>query len=275
MISQAKGKLFTLLLFFIIFISKAQERFCYKKIDGVQLDIAVYTPNQKMKQSPSTAAVFFFGGGWNKGSIGQFIPQAKYLNRYGVVCFLVDYRVKSRHQTTPIECVKDAKSAIRYIRAHHKKFNIDPNKIVAGGGSAGGHLAACTALIKDFNEENDLKTSAIPNALLLFNPVMDLGPESYLAKRRGRSFFPLSPLHHIKKNAPPCIVFLGTKDKLIPVSSGESFQETYQTMGNHCVLKLYENQGHGFFNAKNKKYFELTMQESVSFLKELKLIKPD
>lgn len=114
--------------------------------------------------------VFFFGGGWINGNIKQFRPQAEYFSHRGMFCILVDYRVKKRQQSTPFESLKDAKSAIRFIRKHAEEFQVDTSKITASGGSAGGHLAAATALIKDYNEaSDDLTLSCVPNALVLFD----------------------------------------------------------------------------------------------------------
>ena len=91
-----------------------------------------------------------------------------------MVAICAEYRIKSKHGTTPFECVDDGKSAVRWIREHADDLGIDPNKIVAAGGSAGGHVAACTAVINGYetNSEN-MDISSKPNALVLFNPVID------------------------------------------------------------------------------------------------------
>lgn len=97
----------------------------------------------------------FFGGGWSKNNINQFKPHADYFSKRGMVSFVVDYRVERKHQSTPFESLKDAKSAMRFIRNHTKRFQIDTSRVVAAGGSAGGHLAAATALIEGYNESTD------------------------------------------------------------------------------------------------------------------------
>lgn len=186
----------------------AQERILYKQIDSTQLFMEVYYPETMDKTKQYPAMIFFFGGGWNGGTIKQFEPHAKYFSQRGMVCFLVDYRVKSRQQTSPFESLKDAKSAIRFIRAAADELYIDPAKIIAAGGSAGGHLAAATALIDNYNENTDnLSVSFIPNALVLFNPVIDNGPGGYGYERIGDDYKSFSPLHNIKNGAPPTIFF--------------------------------------------------------------------
>jgi hypothetical protein len=69
--------------------------------------------------------VFFFGGGWVGGSPKQMYQQAKVMAEQGMVAFSADYRVASRNKTTPFECVKDGKSAIRWLREHAAELGID------------------------------------------------------------------------------------------------------------------------------------------------------
>jgi len=97
---------------------------------------------------------------------------------------------------------------------------------VASGGSAGGHLAAAAANVPGLNDPNDnLKISAIPNALVLYNPFFDNGPTGYGYERIGERYPEISPIHNIRKKAPPSTVFLGTKDQLIPVETAKLFKQ--------------------------------------------------
>ena len=254
----------------------SQEQIRYKQSDTTSLFMEVYHPETIDTTIKSTAIVFFFGGGWNGGSINQFKPHAKYFSKRGAVCFLVDYRVKNRQQTTPFESLKDAKSAIRYIREHGDKFNIDTLKIIAAGGSAGGHLAAATALIDDYNEDSDdMSISCKPNALVLFNPVIDNGPGGYGYDRIGDAYKSFSPLHNIKSDAPPTILFLGTNDNLIPVETVKYYQTVMHKIESRCELHLYEGEAHGFFNYKNFEYYKKTISESDKFLQSLGYLKKE
>ena len=124
----------------------APGSFVYKKIGETELSLTVYYPEGWEANQQRPAIVFFFGGGWVQGTTKQFEPQSKALSSRGMVAICADYRVKSRHEVTPDACVEDAKSAIRWVRQHNKELGIDPNKIVGAGGSAGGHLAACTGI---------------------------------------------------------------------------------------------------------------------------------
>jgi acetyl esterase len=263
------GYLFLILTFSLS--AQPHEVARYKQVDTTQLCIHVYYPEEKPVLPSSSAMVFFFGGGWNSGNIHQFEPHALYLAQRGIVCFLVDYRVKSRHQTSPFESLQDAKSAIRFVRKNAGRFGIDPSKIIAAGGSAGGHLAAATALIKDYNDTtDDLSVSCIPNALVLFNPVIDNGPGGYGFDRIGEHYKQFSPLHNIAEGAPPTLIMIGTEDKLIPVETVQYYKTVMEKVGSRCELILFEGEGHGFFNL-NRSFdnYKKTVIETDRFLVSL------
>ena len=152
----------------------------YKTVGDVKLSLHVFEPEGHKPSDKRPAIVFFFGGGWVGGSPGQFYPHCHYLASRGMWAAAAEYRVKNQHGTTPVECVKDGKSAVRYIRVHANELGVDPEKLAAGGGSAGGHVAAATATVTAFDEEGkDASVSAVPQALVLFNPVYDNGPDGY------------------------------------------------------------------------------------------------
>lgn len=210
---------FLILLFALLTVqSKAQNEIIYKQIDTVQLYLEIYRPKTKKSDKPLPAIVFFFGGGWKTGDRTHFLNQAKYFAQRDLVCILADYRTATKHGTTPFVALQDAKSAMRFVRKNANQLGIDPNKIAASGGSAGGHLAAATALIEDYNDpEDDTTIDCVPNALVLFNPVIDNGPGGYGYERIGGAYKQFSPLHNIKEGAPPTLFLLGTKDHYIPV----------------------------------------------------------
>lgn len=251
----------------------AQKQVLYKQIDSTKLYMDVYYPVQVDSSIHYPAMIFFFGGGWVRGDRAQFINHAQYFSKRGLTCFLVDYRTKNKDNSTPFESLKDAKSAIRYLRKHADKFNIDTSKIIAVGGSAGGQLAAASALIEDYNEaSDDMSISSKPNALVLFNPVVDNGPGGYGYERIGDEYKDFSPLHNIKEGAPPTIIFLGTKDALVPVETAEYFKKVMERVKSRCELELYEGEAHGFFNYQNFEYYRKTVSKTDEFLQSLNFL---
>jgi len=245
--------------------------FVYKTIDASQLELTFLYPPDFDKSKKYPALIFFFGGGWKGGTTKQFEPQARYFAERGLVSVLADYRVSSRHGTTPFDAVRDAKSAIRFLRKYAKQLHLDDEKIIAAGGSAGGHLAAAAGNIVGLEEPGEqLKISSKPNALVLFNPVFDNGPDGYGYERIGERYPEISPLHNITAGAPPTIVFLGSKDPLIPVATAELYQQKMEVVGSRCDLQVYEGQSHGFFNYnRSPEHYYKTLRAADIFLASL------
>jgi len=272
--SLIKYRLFARIIFVVIFIStiklQAQSNYVYKEVGKTTLNLKVLKVKDVSQKESLPAIVFFYGGGWKSGHISQLRPQAKHFAKKGIVTFLVEYRIENKNGTTPFASLMDAKPAVRYIRKNAGNFGIDPNKIVACGASAGGHLAASAALIENYNEStDDLEVSCIPNALILLNPVIDNSPSGYGYDRIGQNYRFFSPLHNIKKGVPPTIILQGTKDPLIPVETVEYFKKAVQRVGSRCDLILYEGETHGFFNYKYRENYDKTLKDIEMFLQSL------
>ncbi len=137
----------------------------YKTVGDIDLKLWIFEPPQHKPTDKRPVAVFFFGGGWKSGNPGQFEQHCRYLASHGMVAMTADYRVRQRHKTLADKCVSDAKSAVRWIRKNAERLGVDPDRIVAGGGSAGGHLAACTVVIEGLDEPGEsTNISSVPNA---------------------------------------------------------------------------------------------------------------
>jgi len=256
----------------------------YREVDGVKLKLWRDAPDGHDVQKPRPAIVFFFGGGWRAGSPRQFMMHSRYLASRGMLAFCADYRVASRHGVKAKDCVEDAKAAMRWLRRHAKKLGVDPQKIVASGGSAGGHLAACLGVLP---EEIDQAVSFRPNAMVLFNPAVvlanggefkfDPDKAASLAERMGVKAETLSPWHHVRANLPPAILFHGTADTAVPYVTARMFTDRMTAAGNRCELVGFEGEPHGFFNhgRKGNKAFATTVEEMDAFLASLGYLKGD
>ncbi|MDE0737475.1 MAG: alpha/beta hydrolase, partial [Pirellulaceae bacterium] len=255
----------------------------YKTIGDVQLKAYIYYPRDHQAGDRRAAAIFYFGGGWRSGTPSQFMYHCKHLASRGMVAITVDYRVSSRHQTKAVSCVGDAKSAVRWVREHQRRLGVDPRRILAGGGSAGGHLAACTAVVQKFDEATeDRRIPSRPNALALFNPALVLAPVqgvdpldaermAGLADRMGVSPVELSPLHHVRRGLPPTIIFHGQADTTVPFETARQYANKARQLGNQCKLVGYPGQSHGFFNQSRgaKGRYQQTLEELDHFLVSL------
>ena len=224
------------------------ETFTYKKTPQGELAIHVSYPKDWKAADKRPAIIFFFGGGWTGGTVRQFAPQAAYLAGRGMVAARADYRVRSRHKTSPLECVEDGKSAVRWLRANAAKLGIDPDRICASGGSAGGHIAACTATVEGFSAEgDDTKVSARPNLLILYNPVLDLSSPG-IGERAGSAAKArqISPNEHLTKDVPPAIMYYGAQDRFLEHT--KAYLKKAAQLGLKADVYVAAGAGHGFFN---------------------------
>ncbi len=244
----------------------------YKTVDGRELKLYVTKPEDWKKSDSRPAIVFFHGGGWVGGAPGQFTEHSKHLAEHGMVCVQVEYRLLDRKSDDPpVTCTEDALDAMAWVRSHAKELGIDPNRIATGGGSAGGHLAAYLGTVDQEKQEVSTK----PNAMVLFNPVYDNGPDGWGTKRVKDRYKEFSPAHNISEDDPPSIVFLGSNDKLIPVSTAKRFEQEMKAAGVQSELVVYKGQGHGFFNhgKDDNRWYNETVQEMDKFLASLGWIK--
>ena len=258
----------------------------YKKVGDVELKAYVYFPKTHKASDNRAAVVFFFGGGWKGGTPTQFEEHCKYSAMRGMVAATVDYRVKTRHGTTADCCVMDAKSAIRWLRTSAGELGVDPNRIVAAGGSAGGHIAACTGVVSGWEEMGeDLKVSSQPNVMVLFNPALvlaDITGEIALGdklkdleSRLNTNPVNLSPYHQVHRETPLTIIFHGKADDVVHYKTAELYAAKAGALG-RVELYGYADQQHGFFNFKknNGEFYKKTVAKMDAFLVSLKYLDP-
>jgi len=255
------------------------DKLVYKSIGDVDLHLFVFRPATKRKAAPGI--VFFFGGGWKSGSPIQFEKHCRYLASRGMVAMTAEYRNEDRHRSKAKDSVQDAKSAMRWIRANAQKLGVDPKRLAAGGGSAGGHLAACAAM--KIGATTADAQSAVPNALVLFNPPCVLaaadGREDFMAAeykpeilaRMGVPSRELSMWHHVKPKCPPLLVMHGEADHAVPIWTAKSFVDKMKRAGNHAEIVIYPGEDHGFFNfgEKDNAMFFATLKATDRFLAKL------
>ena len=267
-----KFRFFFFLLFLLLsYISFSQndkvfikpEKVLYKSTKQGDLNLYFYRPLDFDKSKTYNCIIFFHGGGWNSGDYKQFERQSMYFASRGMIAISAEYRIKNKHGTTPIQAMEDAKSAIRFLRLNAKSFFINPNRIAAAGGSAGGHLAAVTANIDLFDNVNeDLGISSKPNLLVLYNPVIDFGSRKWLWIDNPSD---ASPVHNISKGSPPTIILTGTNDKIVPVETIMNYKKIMESVGSRCDVILYDGAQHAFFN-RGEDFIDTVLKSDI-FLK--------
>ncbi|MES2310311.1 MAG: alpha/beta hydrolase fold domain-containing protein [Verrucomicrobiota bacterium] len=267
-------------------VIEGAEAYSYKSTSEGDLQLYVWKPEDFKGGHKRAAAIFFHGGGFTQGNPTAFTPLCRYLAHRGMIAISVQYRL---YPQVRIEgCLRDAKSAIRWVRTHSEEFKIDPERLAVGGDSAGGYLAAATGLIDGFEETNeDLSVSSHPNAFILLNPALvladvegkeiprqkDQTPEM-MRERLGGDPVILSPYHHIREGIPPMILMHGTEDTIVPFKLSEMFVSATKAAGNRCEFIPYPGREHTFFDINHsRKDFTSTTTEIDQFLTSLGYLK--
>ena len=249
----------------------------YKSTPQGDLKINLYFPADWKPGDRRPGIVFFFGGGFVKSTPAQFTTKSEYLATRGMVAASAEYRVKNKHQTGPEKCVEDSKSAVRWMRINARRLGIDPDKIIAGGGSAGGTTATFTAYNTTFEPEGeDMSVSSKPNALVLYNPALGYSddPSKLNAEQKARGPVANEFLMawKVTKGGPPAILFFGSDDQL-----GEKARVFTQKMveaGNRAELYIAPGQKHGFFNDRGgTPWHAVTLRQTDVFLTSLGYLK--
>jgi len=221
----------------------------YKSFDGTKMPIDIYYPPNWKREDKRGMMILLHGGGWTNGSSKKFTNQGAELSRLGVVVAVPTYRTYSVAKTTVDVAVQNAIYSVNHLFECAEEFGVDPEKIVLGGGSAGGHLCLSTLLLDGFRP-NDFGYVAHIKGCVLFCPVLDTVTQCQY-EALLMSPIPtkeLSPYHNLRKNMPDVLILHGSHDEVIPLQSVEEFQKALQTLGNQCEVVVYDGRKHGFFN---------------------------
>ncbi|MGJ8697222.1 MAG: alpha/beta hydrolase [Verrucomicrobiaceae bacterium] len=220
--------------------------------------------------------VFFHGGTWDISAPTQFVPHCHHFASRGLIAVTAEYRTKAKFNGGPEEAITDAKTVISFLRYHAAQMGIDPDKIIACGAAAGAHAVLCAALHP--HENPDLPPTR-PQALILFGPVTDtsakgVGSELFSDPKAAKT---LSPFAHLPQKAlPPCLIFHGKNDRVVPFEASVKFSKRYSRKRNKCELMEFENAGHTFFNYNSdERNYSLTLRAADGFLVGLGFLEPD
>ncbi len=249
--------------------SSAPDSLIYKAVGDRKLKLDISYPPAWNASDKRPAIVFFSGGGFRNGTTGQFRPQADYFAKRGLVAVRAEYRDRKRDNVMPDVCLEDAMSAMRWVRKHAGKLGVDPGRIVASGGSAGGYLALATYTIKGIKPAgDDLSTSCKPNAMVLFNPVVDFVSISDRTQGWGidrKRLEQLSPLRNMTKDIPPTLILIGTLDAFW--KQVDAFVTKAKKLGVPVERYVGEGAKHAFFN--RSPWLERTVVAADEFLQKI------
>jgi len=248
----------------------------YKITDYGELKAHIFYPEGFHESDQRPTAVFFHGGLWDKQMVSQFVPQAMHLVAYGAIAVLVEYRVSSLTECSPVQSIRDAQSAILWLRENHQFLGVDPHKISAWGAGSGAHIALCAAMNKEV-DNNGLYDSR-PQSLVLFSAIVDTTKSGV-----GHALFPdkktalyHSPTRNIKRKLPPAIFYHGTADSTTSIGEVEKFCKKMRGKKNTCLFFPVDRGTHSFFNFNvNQHNFIQSLDSAVGFLRGLGFLDSD
>lgn len=249
---------------------KTATTYVYVNHNGFDLIAHVFFP-ETPATSPRPAIVFFHGGFWDVPMVPQFVPHSHHFTSRGMVAICFEYRVSSKHQSTPLDTIDDSFFALNWLNASADELGIDLTKMVFSGAAGGAYLALLLAMRKD----KDLAPPFRPKALILFSALVNTTAKGQLSERfpNTKISTKLSPNKLVRRKLPPMIFFHGTSDRVTPFSEIATFCRRMRWRGNRCQLIDFSAAEHSFFNFNvSHSNFELTINTADRFLVDLGII---
>lgn len=264
---------------------RVERDLVYARYGSRELKLDLYRPSSSA--GPLPGIVFIHGGSWKFGDKNAFRRQSAYMATKGFVSVTIDYRFSDEaHYPAPLY---DCKAAVRWLRANAARYKVNPNKVAASGGSAGGHLASLVGTTADVqtlegNGGNPGFSSRV-QAVVAFNGVYDfvsLLPKTTQPQTVQDALVPLlggsldkvpenwveaSPVAHVSSNSPPFLMLHGTADTLVPFQQALEMQKALKSVGVRAELFSAEGADHGFFN--RPPYYEPTLLRMEKFLRSV------
>lgn len=257
---------------------KTEYDVVYKKAGDAELKLDIALPAGGNGPYPAVLAIH--GGAWRQGNKQDMRPLLLQLAKRGFVAVSPEYRFCPK-ETFPAQ-VHDVKAAVRFVKAHAKEYQLDPDRVGAVGFSAGAHLAMMLGVTgpEDGLEGDgpaDAPSSKIRVVVNYFGPT-DLGAGDLpdVSRRLVRDFLggtaeenpeaaaKASPIKYVNQGDAPILSFQGTKDPLVPHSQAIKLADAQTKSGVRGRVVLFVGGGHGSWGGED---MELTAEETYAFLK--------
>lgn len=229
----------------------------YCTIDSEELLMDIHWPETGDGDFP--AVVYIHGGGWSQGDKTENLNQylAELLPR-GIAVFAINYRLANEY-TFPA-MIEDAKCAVRHIRANAENYSIDPDRIGAFGGSAGGHIVSLLGTAgeeagwDDVGQYQDVSSEVVA-VVNMYGPT-DLRIEiEGVSQRLIKNVFATdshgdmgfaSPITYVDSGDPAFLLMHGEDDPAVPISQSENFAAALEEAGVEVEFVRVANASHSF-----------------------------
>lgn len=246
------------------------KEYVYKNSGGAEQKLEVYFPaNHDPSKDKVPGILLIHGGGWTGGDLTSFRDACQYFAKRGCVAATINYRMLTNEEAKNLPkdvsrkgvCITDGKSALRWFKQHGGELGVDPDKIVIGGGSAGGHIAMLCTVGKGLDDPSDpagINTDVV--AYLLFNPAFSVS---------GKDQPEVNVFDQLRPGTAPSIFFFGEKDEWKPAS--DDLRTELSKQGARTVFWVARNQGHGFW--QKPQWHNECLLEADRFLVSLGILK--
>ena len=255
------------------------------RIENVQNpSIEIYLPSKSIRTGK--AVVIFPGGGYRFLAYDwEGTDFAKALNASGIAAFVLKYRLPTSESIIDPKWapLQDAQRAIRLVRFHAKKWNIDPTKVGIMGFSAGGHLASTLGTHYDretlvHSKDTIDRFNARPDFMALIYPVITFDKKHYHGGSKNNLIGPnasddlvdeFSNDLNVNPNTPPAFLVHSADDKAVPIANSLLFYNALIKNGVSAEMHLYPKGGHGYALARGKGSLEDWPQLLFNWIHEL------
>ncbi len=247
----------------------------YGVADGQELRLDVYEPGKH--KSPVPGIILIHGGGWTDFDKSIMDGTAAVMARAGFVAFSIDYRLLKYRERPPRNTwpaqLEDCQLAVRWVRQHAERYQVDPGKIGAFGHSAGGQLAALLGMtdardtadptvssrvqaVVDVSGVSDLTADHDPDGDALFSALLG-GTET----QKPAVWREASPVFHVQADDPPFLLVHGTRDQDVPLHQSKELADALKKAGVEVTL-VTVNDTHFFQTDEGKRRM---LDETVKF----------
>lgn len=256
-----------------------QKDIVYARYGSREVHLDLYLPKSRSGAIP--AVVYIHGGGWRNGSRSAFARQAAHMATKGVAGACIEYRLSGEAKWPA--AIHDSKAAVRWVRANAAKYGLDPNRIGAAGGSAGGHLAALlgtTGGRKDLEGDGgNAGVSSRVIAVAAFNPAVDLVSFAKLRSENANSSVEAflgskyeanpklwelaTPLTHVSKESAAFLFLHGDADTTVPHKQSADMLAKLKAVGVSAEIMTAPGASHGYFNSPP--WYQPTLEKMEQF----------
>ena len=227
----------------------------YAKVGSRELHLDLFHP-QNSEGEILPAVLIVHGGGWREGDKTRFRVLAQTLAARGYVTAAIEYRLSGEAKFPA--AVHDCNAAVRWLRANSKTQRIDPDRIAAIGGSAGGHLVGLVAAAPHIRElqgdgGNAEQSSQIQAAVVMAGPLQlaaDPSAESFLGQTIAEApelYRLASPLTHLSAKTPPILFQHGEFDR---PEQNLAARQRLRELGIATEVLVYKDGRHGCWNLR-------------------------